>query len=669
MTTQAPTFTQPLQSVVVLEGSTATFEAHISGFPVPEVSWFRDGQVISTSTLPGVQISFSDGRARLTIPAVTKANSGRYSLRATNGSGQATSTAELLVTAETAPPNFTQRLQSMTVRQGSQVRLQVRVTGIPTPVVKFYRDGAEIQSSLDFQISQEGELYSLLIAEAYPEDSGTYSVNATNSVGRATSTAELLVQGEEVVPAKRTKTIVSTAQISETRQTRIEKKIEAHFDARSIAAVEMVIDGAAGQQLPHKTPPRIPPKPKSRSPTPPSIAAKAQLARQQSPSPIRHSPSPVRHVRAPTPSPVRSVSPAGRISTSPIRSVKSPLLVRKAQTPTMPPGPEVPPPWKQEGYVASSEAEMRETTVTSATQIRTEERWEGRYGIQEQVTISGAAGAAASTTFAAGAVAAAAVKQETDKSAAVATVVAAVDMARVREPVISAVEQTAQRTTTTAVHIQPAHEQIRKEAEKTAVTKVVVAADKAKEEELKARTREVITTKQEQVHVTHEQIRKETEKAFVPKVVISAAKAKEKETRITGEITAKQEQKQITQETIIQKAETAAVSTVVVETAKPIQLETILGAQEEIVTQQDQMHITHEKVTVLAGVKFTLVSFHLQATYIFILGLKMITFSPSSLLITHTGKNNISFSFFTLTFSGNDSKLNLAAKGCFLESK
>lgn len=59
--------------------------------------------------------------------------------------------------------------------------------------------------------------------------------------------------------------------------------------------------------------------------------------------------------------------------------------------------------------MASSEAEMRETVVTSATQIRTEERWEGRYGVQEQMTISGAAGAAASksagATFAAGAVA------------------------------------------------------------------------------------------------------------------------------------------------------------------------------------------------------------------------------------------------------------------------
>ncbi|KAK2502239.1 hypothetical protein MC885_016703 [Smutsia gigantea] len=121
-------------------------------------------------------------------------------------------------------------------------------------------------------------------------------------------------------------------------------------------------------------------------------------------------------------------------------------------------------------------------------------------------------------------------------------------MARVREPVARTVE-TAQRTTTTAVQSRPAQEQqIRKEAEKTAVTKVVVATDKTKEQELKLRTREVITT-EEQVHVTHEQIRKETEKAFMPKVVISTAKAKE-ETRTTGEITTKQEQKQISQETV-----------------------------------------------------------------------------------------------------------------------
>uniref|UniRef100_A0A673ART1 Ig-like domain-containing protein n=1 Tax=Sphaeramia orbicularis TaxID=375764 RepID=A0A673ART1_9TELE len=268
MSTQAPTFTQPLQNVVALEGSAATFQAQVSGSPVPEVSWFRDGQVLSAAALPGVQISFSDGRAVLRIPAVSAAHSGRYSVRATNGAGQATSTAELLVTAETAPPTFIQRLQSSTVRQGSQVRLDVQVTGIPTPVVKFYREGAEIQSSADFRILQEGDLYSLLIAEAFPEDSGTYSVTATNSSGRATSTAELLVQGEPI-PAKKTKTI---------RQTKVEK----------VAGVE------ASHLLAHKTPPRVPPKPTSKSPTQSSLAVKVSGPRQQSPSPVRH-------VKAPTP--------------------------------------------------------------------------------------------------------------------------------------------------------------------------------------------------------------------------------------------------------------------------------------------------------------------------------------------------------------------------------
>ena len=68
------------------------------GNPVPEVSWFRDGQVLTAAALPGAQISFSEGRAVLRIPAVTAAHSGRFSVRATNGAGQATSTAELLVT-------------------------------------------------------------------------------------------------------------------------------------------------------------------------------------------------------------------------------------------------------------------------------------------------------------------------------------------------------------------------------------------------------------------------------------------------------------------------------------------------------------------------------------------------------------------------------------------
>ncbi|KAM7407986.1 hypothetical protein PAMA_003631 [Pampus argenteus] len=360
MSTQAPTFTQPLQSVVALEGSAATFEAQVSGSPVPEVSWFRDGQVLSTAALPGVQISFSDGRAVLRIPAVTAAHSGRFSVRATNGAGQATSTAELLVTVETAPPNFLQRLQSSTVRQGSQVRLDVRVTGIPTPVLKFYREGAEIQSSADFRIIQEGDLYSLLIAEAFPEDSGTYSVTATNSSGRATSTAELLVQGEEAVPAKKTKSIVSTSQMA-TSMTGVQRKMETSFQTTSMMEMHEE-DGMMTQHLAHKTPPRVPPKTTSKSP--PAFVSKMTVGRQQSPSPVRH-------VKGPTPTPMRSVSPSSRLSVSPIRPVKSPVMTKKRICTSS----GVLPPWKQGDYVAEASYTTM-TSVSSATQLHMEKHWE-----------------------------------------------------------------------------------------------------------------------------------------------------------------------------------------------------------------------------------------------------------------------------------------------------
>jgi len=349
MSTQAPTFTQPLQSVVALEGSAATFQAQVSGSPVPEVSWFRDGQVLSAAALPGVQISFSEGRAVLMIPAVAAAHSGRYSVRATNGAGQATSTAELLVTAETAPPNFTQRLQSLTIRQGSQVRLDVGVTGIPTPVVKFYREGAEIQSSPDFSIVQEGEHYSLFIAEAFPEDSGTYSVNATNSSGRCTSTCELLVQGEEAVPIKKTKTVVATSQMA-TGQSRVERRVEmSSYQASSM--MEMHVEGGVTmQQMAHKTPPRVPPKPTSRSP--PSLLPKVTVGRQQSPSPVRH--------------------------------VKGPTMSKKQTSSS----PEVLPPWKQGGFMSeASYASMSSASMSSATQstqVTREEHWEGSYHMEQQ---------------------------------------------------------------------------------------------------------------------------------------------------------------------------------------------------------------------------------------------------------------------------------------------
>lgn len=123
--------------------------------------------------------------------------------------------------------------------------------------------------------------------------------------------------------------------------------METSFQASTKREIH-VAEGMITQHLAHKTPPRVPPKPTSKSP--PSYVSKVTAGRQQSPSPVRH-------VKGPTPTPVRyatvisvkagghlnwlheltdlrvvvyrPVSPSTKLSVSPIRPVKSPIMTRK----------------------------------------------------------------------------------------------------------------------------------------------------------------------------------------------------------------------------------------------------------------------------------------------------------------------------------------------------
>lgn len=85
----------------------------------------------------------------------------------------------------------------------------------------------------------------------------------------------------------------------------------------------------------------------------------------------------------------RTVSPSTRLSVSPIRPVKSPVMTRKQVT-QVTQVTEVLPPWKQAGYVSESSymASMaaRAAQVQTTTQVRMEKRWEGSIAMQQQVS-------------------------------------------------------------------------------------------------------------------------------------------------------------------------------------------------------------------------------------------------------------------------------------------
>ncbi|XP_034040312.1 myopalladin-like [Thalassophryne amazonica] len=93
------------------------------------------------------------------------------------------------------PPHFTQKLKSREVPEGSKVQLDCIVQGFPAPEVRWFCEGKELENSPDIQIIANDELHSLIITEAFEEDTGRYSCFASNCYGTDSTSAEIYIEG------------------------------------------------------------------------------------------------------------------------------------------------------------------------------------------------------------------------------------------------------------------------------------------------------------------------------------------------------------------------------------------------------------------------------------------------------------------------------------------
>ncbi|XP_035387306.1 myopalladin isoform X1 [Electrophorus electricus] len=96
-----------------------------------------------------------------------------------------------------AAPVFTKSLQDVLALEGQLVVLECHVKGVPSPRVNWYREGSLIEDSPDFRILQKKERFTLVIAEVFPEDSGTFTCTASNKYGTVSSIAVLKVKGND----------------------------------------------------------------------------------------------------------------------------------------------------------------------------------------------------------------------------------------------------------------------------------------------------------------------------------------------------------------------------------------------------------------------------------------------------------------------------------------
>uniref|UniRef100_A0A672L2S0 Myopalladin n=1 Tax=Sinocyclocheilus grahami TaxID=75366 RepID=A0A672L2S0_SINGR len=179
--------------------------------------WFCEGKELENS--PDIQIIANGERHSLIIAEAFEEDTGRYSCFASNFYGTDSTSAEIYIEGNSsylqsfdvrpimAAPVFTKNLQDVLAVESQLVVLECRVKGIPSPKVDWYREGTLIEDSPDFRILQKKprsmaeseEICTLVIAEVFPEDSGTFTCTASNKYGTISSTAALRVKGNLVL--------------------------------------------------------------------------------------------------------------------------------------------------------------------------------------------------------------------------------------------------------------------------------------------------------------------------------------------------------------------------------------------------------------------------------------------------------------------------------------
>ncbi|XP_068630255.1 uncharacterized protein [Battus philenor] len=207
---KVPMFIRKPRSSEAREGDTVIIECEVIGDPKPDVYWLRDflkpDYYRDASHFKRVG---AGPEYRFEIPHAKLDYTGAYSVVAKNVHGEAKAVISLQILAKdpNSPedahnvrygrveviPRFEKELTDLLSHDGDAVEFECRITGSPEPDVKWYHYAEIIRESEDFQTSLELGAARLKIKQVTADDEGTYTCEAYNSMGKATSSACLVV--------------------------------------------------------------------------------------------------------------------------------------------------------------------------------------------------------------------------------------------------------------------------------------------------------------------------------------------------------------------------------------------------------------------------------------------------------------------------------------------
>ncbi|XP_065168608.1 neogenin isoform X4 [Atheta coriaria] len=192
-------FQQQPQDNTVFLGQKAHFACKVRASPAPRIRWLKDERPLQ---IDEIRMTVLPSGA-LEIDEVKESDQGMYRCNASGPNTHLLSTkAHLLINEDTdqedytnMPPKFIAEPMAQVATEGQTVTLDCAANGNPAPVIKWLKDGYNIDmADLDSRFSLIGSSSSLKISNIQEEDAGTYQCRASNQVDSYDKSATIDVQ-------------------------------------------------------------------------------------------------------------------------------------------------------------------------------------------------------------------------------------------------------------------------------------------------------------------------------------------------------------------------------------------------------------------------------------------------------------------------------------------
>ena len=201
--TVTPNITQHPKSLTVVQPANASFTCAANAVPLPTIQWMRNGGLLSSNSnysIATANSSLTDISSTLTVLSSTPLDAADYYCVVTNSVGTVNTSATLTVHVI---PTVSVAISAYTVNENSTVTFQCTGTGVPEPVITWYRN-EELINDTRFTQSKISSLNpltliynvtgSLNLTNAYDTDTDTgYSCVASNTAKNATDLFGLTV--------------------------------------------------------------------------------------------------------------------------------------------------------------------------------------------------------------------------------------------------------------------------------------------------------------------------------------------------------------------------------------------------------------------------------------------------------------------------------------------